>query len=377
MAVTEHFLSHFSTLTDPRKDTHNKRHKLSDILILTILAVICGADTWVEVEAFGKEKEEWLATFLDLPNGIPSHDTIGDLYARLSVRELESSFLSWINSLVAVSDGEIIAIDGKTLRGSQNRKQGRSAIHMISAWASKNQVVLGQHQVDDKTNEITAIPKLLKMLDIEGCTVTIDAMGCQRKIAEQIYEQGGDYVLAVKENQGSLYTRITSVFSSMQGKQLDAMWYRQHKTIDGDHGRVETRNYTVLPLMYLPQFKLKWKGLQSIAMVESIREVGENTSIEKRYYISSLAPDAKIIGNAIRGHWKVENQLHWSLDVMFDEDHCRVRKGNAAGNFAIIRHIALNLLKQEQSAKVGIKVKRRKAGWSEKYLAKVLAGARV
>lgn len=377
MSTVENLLSHFSSITDPRKENHNKRHQLGDILVLTILAVICGADNWVEVETFGNEKIEFLNSFLELPHGIPSHDTLGDVFARLSIRELENSFLSWINALVESKNGEIIAIDGKTLRRSHNRKKGQGAIHMVSAWASRNQLVLGQRQVDDKSNEITAIPELLKMLDIEGCTITIDAMGCQKKIAEQIYEQGGDYVLAVKENQGKLHEKIEHLFADGEAKSYEAMWYRQHITIDGGHGRVETRNYTVLPMMYLPFFKLKWKGLQSIAMVESVREIGDERTTERRYFISSLAADAKIISEAIRQHWTIENQLHWSLDMSFNEDNCRVRKGNAAGNLSIIRHIALNLLKHESSAKVGIKIKRRKAGWSQQYLAKVLAIAQL
>ena len=364
-------------LEDPRENKHSSRHLLVDILVLTILAVICGADNWVAIEKFGESKMDWLKTFLRLPHGIPSHDTIGNLFARLEPKLLQDCFLRWINEVFHFSGGEIIAIDGKTLRRSHNRKKGQGAIHMVSAWASRNQLVLGQRQVDDKSNEITAIPELLKMLDIEGCTITIDAMGCQKKIAEQIYEQGGDYVLAVKENQGKLHEKIEHLFADGEAKSYEAMWYRQHSTIDGGHGRVETRNYTVLPMMYLPFFKLKWKGLQSIAMVESVREIGDERTTERRYFISSLAADAKIISEAIRQHWTIENQLHWSLDMSFNEDNCRVRKGNAAGNLSIIRHIALNLLKHESSAKVGIKIKRRKAGWSQQYLAKVLAIAQL
>jgi predicted transposase YbfD/YdcC len=373
----KNFSAHFASLTDPRKNNHNKHHKLGDILILTILAVICGADSWVEIEEFGKDKIEWLKTFLELPHGIASHDTIGDLFARLSIREFESCFLSWINSLVKISGGDIIPIDGKTARRSHNKGEkgdGKSAIHVVSAWSTRNQMVLGQYKTDEKSNEITAIPELLKMLDIAGCTVTIDAIGTQKKIAEQIHNQGGDYVLAVKENQGKLYERVTSLFDRAEEIKFASMWYKANETIDKKHGRIESRRYIVLPLMYLPQFKLKWKGLQSIAMVESKREISGKVSIEKRYYISSLKPDAEIIGSAIRQHWSVENQLHWCLDIAFREDDCRVRKGNAAGNFSILRHIALNLLKQEKTAKVGLKIKRSKAGWNHQYLTKILEG---
>lgn len=377
MSITENFLTHFSSLTDPRKETQNKRHKLGDILVLTLLAVICGADSWVEVEEFGDAKVEWLSTFLELPHGIPSHDTLGDVFARLSTREFESCFLNWINALVKVSGGDIIPIDGKTLRRSHNKKDGKSAIHVISAWSNRNQLVLGQYKVDEKTNEITAIPELLKALDITGSTVTIDAMGCQKKIAEQIQKQGGDYVLAVKENQGKLYEKVTTLFSRAQELQYESMWYKQNETVDKGHGRIESRRYIVLPVMYLHEFKRDWTGLQSIAMVESKRQIDDKVSIEKRYYISSLKPDAEIIGHAIRQHWGVENQLHWCLDISFREDECRVRTGNAAGNFSIIRHIALNLLKQEKTAKVGLKIKRSKAGWDHRYLARILGGLRI
>jgi len=245
---------------------------------------------------------------------------------------------------------------------------------MVSAWASQNRLVLGQRKVEDKSNEIRAIPELLKVLDIKGCTVTIDAMGCQRKIAEQIHGQGGDYVLSVKENQGKLHESIVNLFDGAAIREFRGMWHREHKTLDGGHGRVETREYTVLPLMYLNQFKYKWKGLKSVVEVKSKRELpGSAPEEATRYYITSLEADAKKIGEAIRTHWCVENQLHWCLDVSFREDDCRVRKGNAAENLAVVRHIALNLLKQEESAKVGIKIKRSKAGWDESYLAKVLA----
>ena len=372
MTIAISFMEHFISLQDPRKATHNKRHKMMDILVLTILAIICGADTWVEVEEFGEAKEEWLKTFLELPNGIPSHDTFGNFFSRLNASQLEASFLNWVKSLVKLSEGEIIAIDGKTLRGSRDKGKGRSAIHMVSAWASQNRMVLGQRKIDDKSNEITAIPELLRMLDINKATVTIDAIGCQKKIAEQIIHQGGDYVLAVKENQGALFAKIESTFTRAREKAFDAMVYSEHETTDGEHGRIEIRHYFALPMMYLHHFKLKWKGFQSIAMVESTREISGVKSREYRYYISSLPANAKQLAEAIRGHWGVENLLHWSLDVSFNEDHCRVRKGDAAENFSILRRIALNLLRKESTAKVGIKVKRSKAGWDNRYLAKVL-----
>jgi len=260
MVLSEDLWNHFSTLTDPRKSNHNKRHNLGDILVLTILAVICGADSWVEVEAFGKAKKEFLKTFLKLPHGIPSHDTIGNLYARLSTREFESCFVGWVNSLVKTSGGDIIPIDGKTSRRSHDRNCGKSAIHMVSAWSTKNQMVLGQYKTSEKSNEITAIPELLKMLDIAGCTVTIDAMGTQKKIAEQIHKQGGTYVLSVKENQPKLYEKISSLFNAAEGKNFESMWHTKNSTIDKKHGRIEERRYVVLPTIYLPLLKLNWMG---------------------------------------------------------------------------------------------------------------------
>ena len=383
MTLSSQFLSHFEVLQDPRKESHLKRHLLMDILVLTILAVICGAvicgaDSWVEVEEFGEEKEEWLKTFLTLMHGIPSHDTIGRVFASLSTRALEECFMKWVHSLVQVTNGEIIAIDGKTVRGSRTTKKGESpsAIHMVSAWAAQQNMVLGQRQVDEKSNEITAIPALLKMLDIKGGIVTIDAMGCQRKIATKIIDQGADYVFTVKDNQGDLHQKMIELFEKVEQKNWQDIWHKQSETVDGGHGRVETRRYSVLPVMYLPWMaSQKWQGLQSLVMVERTREINDKISYEKHYYISSLKPNADIIGDAIRSHWCIENKLHWSLDVAFREDQCRVRTGNAASNFAIIRHIALNLLKNEKSSKVGIKIKRSKAGWNNTYLAKVLAAS--
>lgn len=354
-----------------------------------ILAVICGADDWVSVEEFGKEKKDFLKKFLKLPYGIPSHDTIGDLFSRLSIDEFSKCFLSWINSLIQTKNGDIVPIDGKTLKRSHDKNNSKSAIHMVSAWSSKNQVVLGQYKVSEKSNEITAIPELLKMLDIAGCTVTIDAMGCQKKIASQIKKQGGDYLLSLKENQCTFYDAVVEVFEmqltntiNLSGEdQKDAILKTNENTIlpkqeietrNKAHGRIEKRKCTVISATHLPTFKLKWDGLESIIMIESTRTLNDKTSLEKRYYISSHLPNAEILEPTIRKHWLVENQLHWSLDISFREDDCRVRKGNAAGNFAIVRHVALNALKNEKTSRVGLKNKRHKAGWSDEYLAKVV-----
>ncbi|HEY2566378.1 MAG TPA: ISAs1 family transposase [Candidatus Aquirickettsiella sp.] len=366
------FINYFTEIRDPRIANNNKRYELKEILLLVILAVICGADSWTEIEAFGKSKVKFLRTLFPYKNGIPSHDTLGKLFSRLCPKEFQRCFLNWINTLVKVQEGEIVAIDGKTLRRSHNKSDGKAAIHLVSAWASQNQVVLGQYKTADKSNEITAIPELLKVLDLERCIVTIDAMGCQRKIAEQIKRQGAEYVLGVKANQGQLHQKLTNLFAEAAKQSEQVMWYRTHETVDGDHGRIEKRRTTVLPLMYLHSFKLKWNGLQSIVLIETERKLGEEIRREKRYYITSLEPNAEKIAAAIRQHWSIENQLHWTLDIAFREDECRVRKGNAAENLAIVRRIALNLLKAEKTAKVGIKIKRSKAGWDSQYLAKIL-----
>lgn len=369
------FLEHFKVLNDPRTNNHNKRHSLTDILVLTILAVICGAESWVEVEEFGESKFIWLKTFLELPNGIPSHDTIGDLFARLDPQELQNSFLAWISSLVQITDGEIVAIDGKTLRGSYDTEKNRGPIHMVSAWANQNKVVLGQVKTHEKSNEITAIPELLKMLDIKGCTVTIDAMGCQKKIAEKIIEKEANYVLALKGNQGIPHMVVQTFFENALESSFKGISHDFYEETNGDHGRIEVRKYFITSdLSWLYDRKL-WAGLSSVGMVQSTRIVGKKTTVENRFYLTSLCCDAKKFGHAVRSHWGIENSLHWCLDVGFHEDDCRVRKGNAAENFGIIRHIALNLLKKETKSKIGIQAKRKKSGWSHQYLLKVLSGS--
>jgi predicted transposase YbfD/YdcC len=373
MSLSKQFEAHFAALADPRKDNHNKRHLLMDIVVITILAVISGAEDWVAIERFGYAKEEWLNTFLKLPNGIPSHDTFGDLFVRLEPKQLQKCFLSWIHSLVGAVNGEIVAIDGKTLRRSYDTQEGKAAIHMISAWAVKNRLVLGQLKTEEKSNEITAIPHLLKMLALEGAVVTIDAMGCQTGIAAQIKSQQADYVLALKGNQGSLHADVELYLKTAKEKGFKHIAHSAYETLDGDHGRIETRRYWITDQIAWLANKEKWIGLCSIGMVESERAINGEIKKETRYYIASIAPNAQRFAECVRGHWQIENNLHWSLDVSFHEDDCRVRKGFAAENLAMIRHIALNLLKQEKTAKVGIANKRRMAGWDNQYLAKVLA----
>lgn len=374
-------LKHFATLTDPRLD-RNKDHKLLDIIGVSICGVICGADGWTEIEEFGQAKEDWLRTFLELPNGIPSHDTIGRVFARLLPGELQQSFQSWIQTISTVTQGEVIAIDGKTLRRSYDRASQKAAIHMVSAWASENHLILGQVKTSEKSNEITAIPRLLDILAIHGCIVTLDAMGCQTEIAAQIVDQGADYVLSLKGNHGTVHKKVVEFFEQFEEEEPQQVQERQavgkelvldeYETVDGDHGRIEIRRYRQVSDVQWLEERSQWKGLQSVGMVEAERHIGETVSVERRYYLSSLGLNGQQFATAVRGHWGIENTVHWSLDVSFREDDSRIRTGHAPENFAVLRHIALNLLKQDTQCKRGIKTKRLKAGWDHKYLKSLL-----
>lgn len=342
---------------------------------MAICAVICGAESWVDIEVYGQSKQEWLSTFLRLNNGIPSHDTFARVFARLDPDQMQECFIRWVQAISQLSQGEVIAIDGKTVRHSYERAKGKGAIVMVSAWASANRLVLGQHKVDEKSNEITAIPHLLQMLAIEGCIVTIDAMGTQKEIASAIIDQGADYVLALKGNQGSLLEDVQWLFEQAKATQFQHVPHDFAQTIDKGHGRIEIRRCWTLSdsaLDYLVQ-KPQWKGLQTIVMLQSERRINGHLSTETRYYISSLANHAAKISAAIRTHWTIENNLHWVLDVAFDEDACRVCKDHAPQNLSMLRHIALNLLGQDKSTKAGIAAKRRKAGWDDAYLLRILA----
>lgn len=367
---------HFANLEDPRVD-RTKLHKLIDILVIAICAVICGADNWEEVQLFGEAKQAWFKTFLELPNGIPSHDTFWRVFARLDPQQFQQSFVSWIASVSEVTKGQVVAIDGKTLRRSHDRALGRGAIDMVSAWAVQNRLVLGQVKVDDKSNEISAIPELLQVLEISGCIVTIDALGCQKEIAEAIIAQEADYVLALKENHGRLYEDVVRLFADLEASEFTAYPYSQAQTVNKNHGRLETRICQVIAehdlLMQLRDAP-EWPGLRAVVKVHARRQTGDEVTEKERYFISSLDSNAPLLLKAVRSHWSIENELHWVLDIAFREDESRIRKDHGAENFAVLRHIALNLVKQEKTQKASVKGKRLKAGWDEDYLLKILYG---
>ena len=366
---------HFSSIQDPRID-RQKLHLLLDIIVIAICSSICGADKWEDVETFGKAKRDWFKTFLELPNGIPSHDTFNRVFNRLDPVEFQNSFLNWVSAASELIGGQVIAIDGKVLRRSHDHGIGKAAIDMVSAWATKNHLVLGQVKVDEKSNEITAIPQLLKALNISGCIITIDAMGCQTEIAAEIISQGADYVLSLKGNQGNLFEDVKWLFDDLEEGDYKYYTYDYHKTVNKGHGRIEIRECWTISdidiLCHLRGYK-NWEKLKTVSRIRSQRWIGEEQSCEDRYHIASITGARPVLG-AVRSHWGVENKLHWTLDMAFDEDRSRVRKGYGAENFAVLRHIALNLLKQEKSCKRSIRGKRLLAGWDEMYLRKVLEG---
>jgi predicted transposase YbfD/YdcC len=378
MSLSPEFLSYFAEVEDPRAPDRNLRHKLEDMFAIAILATICGADNWVEISNFAESKEEWLRGFLELPHGIPSHDTFGRLFALLDADAFERCFSEWAHSLPVLMEGaikrEIIAVDGKTSRGSHNRRKGQNPLHLVSAWACEQGLVLGQVATSEKSNEIEAIPRLLNMTAIENSIVTIDAMGCQKAIARQIREQKADYILTLKDNHPSLAWLVQYAIKTAESKTFEGTPYlRQLEKVRGEHGRIETRRYTLLSCDSHLLGKARWPGLQSIGMLEVKRTVNYETTRSVRYFVTSLSyRQMKDFMRGVRNHWNIEINLHWSLDVSFDDDRNRARSGHAQENLSIIKRIALNMLTHENSTNIGIKAKRKKAGWDYQYLNKII-----
>jgi predicted transposase YbfD/YdcC len=363
---------HFAGLTDPRR--RKVTYPLINIITIALCAVIAGADDFVTIAAWGRSKRAWLARFLDLSAGIPSHDRFNALFKAINPGEFERCLLSWVTSLHEVTAGQLVAIDGKTLRQSFDKADAKSAIHMVSAWATANHISLGQVVVDQKSNEITAIPRLLELLDISGCLVTIDAMGCQAEIAAKIIGGKADYVLAVKGNQPTLHDGIIDFFLDHMEDDFARVKVSRHETKEHGHGRDEHRTYYVCDVPDDLPDRARWEGLKRIGVAISDTVRGGKSCDEVRYYILSKRLSARSFGAAVRGHWGIENSCHWQLDMSFGEDRSRIRKGHADANFAVVRRMALSLLKNEKGQKVGVKTKRLTAGWNDGYLEQVLFG---
>ena len=364
------FLQYFENLPDPRQ-LGKVVYPLDEVLLLSLLAVLAGAEAFTEIALFGEKKLSLLRRFRPFRDGTPPHDRLGDIFASLDAEKFQQCFVAWVASLTGAPTG-VIAIDGKTVRRSGAKKGSKAPIHMVSAFAARQRLVLGQVKVADKSNEIVAIPKLLDMLAIEGAIVTIDAMGCQRDIATKIVEKKADYVLALKGNQGSLRQDVEVFVAEQQAIGFKDTTISQDKTVDGDHGRIETRKTTVIHDVAWLQERHNWPGMKSVVMVESTREIGDKIETETRFYITSLVFFAAQLGPIIRSHWSIENSLHWVLDMIFRDDECRVRTDNAPANFTTIKHIALNLFRKAPS-KNSLRARRKLAAWDDDFLASLIA----
>lgn len=367
-------LAYFAELDDPRIEK-NQKHPLMNVIAIAILGVICGADSWVDIERYGQAKQEWLGTFLDLKNGIPSHDTFGRVFRWLDNEQFQAQFIAWTQHICELTEGQVVSLDGKKLRRSHDKPHERDGIGMVSAWAGENRMVLGQTKVAEKSNEIKAIPKLLAALDITGCIITIDAMGTQTDIAEKIIEAKADYILPVKQNQGTLYEDMALLFDGFEAEEYAEVLYDSAKQVTEGHDRREIRQCWVVQQ---PEYRAylrrgpQWSHLTSLVKLLTVRQTPKKSEVTVRYFISSWSASAHGFLKRIREHWQIENGLHWVLDIAFREDESRIRKDHAPQNMATLRHMALNLLKQETSAKVGIAARRKMAGWDNAYLLKVV-----
>jgi len=366
-------LTHFAALPDPRR-SRRRLHRLLDLIAIAICAVIAGCDDWVEVAAYARKKRVWLATFLPLPNGIPSHDTFSRVFRLLNPRAFQRCFTRWIEAVQTATGGKLVAIDGKTARHSFDTAAGQSALHLVSAWAGQNRLVLAQRAVDGHSNEITAIPELVRLLDLTGAVVTIDALGCQKEIVAALRDQGADYVITAKANQGTLYDDLSAFFQECLEDDFAGVPHRYQKTVDHGHGRQEWRHYYIVEVPEALRTRHAWRDLRSVGMVYAERQVGDGQiSGETRFFITSLRAEVKAFARAVRGHWGIENGLHWVLDLAFREDESRVRKDHGPENLAWLRRVALSLLRNEPSAD-SVKCKRKMAGWDNDYLLQVLLG---
>ena len=371
--ISDQFLSHFRNLKDPRVE-RTRDHKLIDVIAIAIFAVMSGASGWQGMEDYGKSKQQWLEQFLELPKGIPSDDTFRRVFERLDPEQFQQGFQSWVSSLAKLLGATVVSLDGKTHRGSYDREHQQSALQTVSAWASEHRLMLGQMKVDKKSNEITAIPALLELLDLSGCIITIDAMGTQKEIAQQIIQAQADYVLTLKKNHPTLYGQVTTWFESAQKQGLAEIDYSYDERVEAGHHRLETRRVWCIPVEQMGNLyqQDQWARLQTVVIVERTRRLWNETTHEVQFYLSSLEADAVKIGRAIRQHWGIENQLHWTLDVTFGEDSSRVRRLHGPENLGLLRRLALNALNQEQSFKGSLASKRRRAGWNNDYLLQIL-----